>query len=191
MIYKIEGAGAPGAERLAPITLPFSSVQRLQKSRESWINSEPRVPPAVDEKGGRRTSRSPSAQLSRAAPRRRFPDTSRKQSKGVRTGLSEEKAHSPAKDVSRPPLCLSRPGRRRRAAFLKTAHHPTKPNELTYYANGPWAVTVLTLVEVLAFARSRVYYPTNPTPPPGGFAVLTSGDGTNPTSRFVLPQAWL
>jgi hypothetical protein len=27
----------------ARITLPFSSVQRLQKSRESWINSDPRV----------------------------------------------------------------------------------------------------------------------------------------------------
>ena|SRR5215472_1132863 len=63
-------------------------------------------------------------------------------------------------------------------------NHPTKPNELDYYANGPWAVAVLTPVEVLAFARKQVYYPTNPTPPPGGFPVLTWDNGTNSTSRF-------
>jgi len=40
-------------------------------------------------------------------------------------------------------------------------------------------------LEVLAFARKRVYYPTNPTPPPIGFPILTRG-----TERIPLRDSY-
>lgn len=63
-------------------------------------------------------------------------------------------------------------------------NYPTKPIELKYYANGPYAVTV-----TLGWAccdslgnKFDVYYPSNLSPGPSGFPILTWGNGTNSPS---------
>jgi hypothetical protein len=66
-------------------------------------------------------------------------------------------------------------------------NYPTKPIELKYYHNGPWAVTVSIGWKCCDSAGNKfdVYYPSNLTPPPGGFPILTWGNGTNsPSSHY-------
>ena len=60
-------------------------------------------------------------------------------------------------------------------------NYPTKPIELKYYANGPWAVTVSTGWNCCDSAGNKfdLYYPSNLIPPSGGFPILTWGNGTN------------
>jgi hypothetical protein len=67
-------------------------------------------------------------------------------------------------------------------------NYPTRPIELKYYADGPWAVTVLTGWKCCDSLGNKfdLYYPTNLTPPPGGFPILTWGNGTNSTSSNYL-----
>lgn len=63
-------------------------------------------------------------------------------------------------------------------------NYPSKPIELKYYANGPWAVAVSIGSYCCDSAGDKfdVYYPSSPAPPPGGFPILTWGNGTNSTS---------
>jgi hypothetical protein len=63
-------------------------------------------------------------------------------------------------------------------------NYPTKPIELKYYANGPWTVTVSIGSYCCDSAGDTfdVYYPSSPAPPPGGFPILTWGNGTNSLS---------
>lgn len=64
-------------------------------------------------------------------------------------------------------------------------NYPTKPIELKYYANGPWAVTVSIGWNCCDSAGNKfdLYYPSSPAPPTGGFPILTWGNGTNSTSN--------
>ena len=63
-------------------------------------------------------------------------------------------------------------------------NYPTKPIELKYYANGPFAVTVAPGSKCCDSAGNKfdLYYPSSLTPPPGGFPILTWGNGTNSLS---------
>ena len=72
-------------------------------------------------------------------------------------------------------------------AFLLSCsppNYPTKPIELKYYANGPWAVTVSIGWNCCDSAGNKfdLFYPNSPAPPTGGFPILTWGNGTNSTS---------
>lgn len=63
-------------------------------------------------------------------------------------------------------------------------NYPAKPIELRYYANGPWKVTVSIGTYCCDSAGDKfdVYYPSSPAPPPGGFPILSWGNGKNSTS---------
>ncbi|HYL86719.1 MAG TPA: hypothetical protein VE263_21010, partial [Candidatus Angelobacter sp.] len=63
-------------------------------------------------------------------------------------------------------------------------NYPTKPIELKYYANGPYAVTVAPGSQCCDSAGNKfdLYYPSTLTPPPAGFPILTWGNGTNSLS---------
>ena len=63
-------------------------------------------------------------------------------------------------------------------------NYPSKPIELKYYANGPWTVTtsIGSYCCDSAGDKFHVYYPSSPTPPSGGFPILTWGNGTNSLS---------
>lgn len=63
-------------------------------------------------------------------------------------------------------------------------NYPSKPIELKHYANGPWTVAVSIGSYCCDSAGNKfdVYYPSSPAPPPGGFPILTWGNGTNSTS---------
>ncbi|HTT32456.1 MAG TPA: hypothetical protein VMH48_02540 [Methylomirabilota bacterium] len=63
-------------------------------------------------------------------------------------------------------------------------NYPTKPIELKYYANGPYAVTVIIGWNCCDSKGNKfdIYYPSSLSPGPGGFPILTWGNGTNSTS---------
>lgn len=63
-------------------------------------------------------------------------------------------------------------------------NYPTKPIELKYYANGPWAVTEAIVWNCCDSAGNKfdLYNPSGGAPPPGGFPILTWGNGTNSPS---------
>jgi hypothetical protein len=63
-------------------------------------------------------------------------------------------------------------------------NYPTLPIELKYYANGPWAVTVAIGSQCCDSKGDKfdLYYPSSLTTPPGGFPILTWGNGTNSLS---------
>ena len=63
-------------------------------------------------------------------------------------------------------------------------NYPTKPIELKYYGNGPYSVTVAIGSQCCDSLGDKfdLYYPSSLTPPPGGFPILTWGNGTNSLS---------